>query len=96
LPGVQSAGAVHLLPLGSGDYAAPLTIEGRPLLDGQAQRIIDWRTVTPGYFETLRMPLNRGMPFTDAEHAAGERVVVASMAVSSISVGHEMVLQRVE
>lgn len=76
LPGVESAGAIHLLPLGIGNWGNPLIIEGRPLPDGEPPRAIDWRSTTPGYFETLRIPLLRGRLFTSREHEARERVVL--------------------
>ncbi len=76
LPGVESVGAIQLLPLAVGNWAAPLIIDGRPLAAGEAQRIIAWRSVTPGYFETLRIPLARGRLFTHREHEAEERLVV--------------------
>ena len=76
LPGVQSAGAIHLLPLGPSNWVNALLIEDRPLPQGDPPRQIDWRSTTPGYFETLRIPLVRGRLFGDQEDAAGEPVVV--------------------
>jgi putative ABC transport system permease protein len=61
LPGVQSAGAGSGLPLAyaSGDWS--FDIEGRPLLpNGQHPGRADWYVVTPGYFESLGIPLVRG------------------------------------
>jgi predicted permease len=76
LPGVESVGAIHLLPLAVGNWAAPLIIDGRPLAASEAPRVIDWRSVTPGYFETLRIPLVRGRLPTDRDHEAQERLVL--------------------
>ena len=76
LPGVQSAGAIHLLPLGLSNWVNALLIEDRPLSQGDPPRQIDWRSTTPGYFETVRIPLVRGRLFSDQEDAAGEPVVV--------------------
>jgi len=61
LPGVESAGAGTGLPLayGSGDWS--FDIEGRPLLaNGRHPGAADWYVVTPGYFESLGIPLVRG------------------------------------
>ncbi|HEX5046411.1 MAG TPA: ABC transporter permease [Gammaproteobacteria bacterium] len=76
MPGVESAGAIHLLPLGTSNYVNNLLIDGRPLPDGDPPRTIDWRSVTPGYVETLRIPLVRGRLFTAAEHESDERLVL--------------------
>jgi putative ABC transport system permease protein len=83
LPNVESVGAIHLLPLAVGNWAAPLIIDGRPLADGEAPRVIAWRSVTPGYFETLRIPLVRGRLFTDREHEAQERLVLINEAAAA-------------
>jgi predicted permease len=96
LPGVQRAGAIHLLPLGFGNWVNALIIENRPLAQGDPPREIDWRSTTPGYFETLRIPLLRGRLFTDREHEAGEQVVVINeTAASRYFAGEDPVGRRV-
>jgi predicted permease len=84
LPGVESAGAIHLLPLAVVNWAAPLIIDGRPLAAGEAPRVIDWRSVTPGYFETLRVPLVRGRLFTDRDHEAQQRLVLLNETAAAL------------
>ena len=64
VPGVQSAGATNRLPTsGSGVYV--FTLEGEPppknLQDARTASIV---TITPGYLETLRIPLLRGRDFS--------------------------------
>ncbi|HEU4617453.1 MAG TPA: ABC transporter permease, partial [Gammaproteobacteria bacterium] len=76
LPGVQSAGGIHLLPLGGSNWVGPLTIEGAPLANGEPPRGIDWRVATPGYFEALRIPLLRGRLFDERDREDGERVAL--------------------
>ena len=61
LPAVRSAGASTGLPLAnaSGDWS--FDIEGRPFAPGRRHSAAaDWYTITPGYFESLRVPLVRG------------------------------------
>jgi putative ABC transport system permease protein len=60
LPGVRSAGAGSGLPLAapSGDWS--FDIEGRPRIGTRYPGAADWYVVTPGYFETLGVPLERG------------------------------------
>jgi predicted permease len=76
LPGVESAGAVHLLPLGGSNYVNDLLIDGRPLPEGEPGRLVDWRSVTPGYIETMGIPLLRGRLFTAADHESGEPLML--------------------
>jgi len=78
LPGVVAAGATSMLPL-RGQFNFPMSIAGRPELSGEPQ----WHTVSPGYFETLRVPIVRGRTFTAADDAAGAApVVIVSEAFS--------------
>ena len=83
LPGVQSAGASHLLPFDGSNYVNNLLIDGRPLPDGEPPREIDWRSITPGYIETLRVPLLRGRLFTTAEHESAEQLILINETAAS-------------
>jgi predicted permease len=60
LPGVSAAGAANGLPLAvvTGDWS--FDVEGRPRAGDKHHGAPDWFAVTPGYFETLRVPLVRG------------------------------------
>jgi putative ABC transport system permease protein len=60
LPGVRAVGASTGLPLSvrSGDWS--FDIEGRPRNGTRFPGAADWYVVTPGYFETLGIPLRRG------------------------------------
>ena len=70
LPGVVSAGMVNRLPLGGVVQIGSIQFEN---VDAGEARLpsADWRTVTPGYFAALRIPLREGRDFTehDAEGA---------------------------
>ena len=74
LPGVRAAGATNILPL-SGNYdSRGIQIEDRPAPAGQAPSVQS-RSVTPGYFDAMGIPLLRGRGF-DARDAAGSPPVV--------------------
>jgi putative ABC transport system permease protein len=73
LPGVRSAAVVEAgLPLerGGNQY---VTIEGRA--DGAS---VDYRTVTPGYFRTLGIPLARGRAFGAGDVEGADPVAVVN------------------
>ena len=60
VPGVVRAGAVNQLPLSRSNSSSAFTIEGRPPLPKGQETDADWRPVTPGYLETMNIPLRRG------------------------------------
>ncbi len=71
IPGVQSTGAASGLPLAvaSGDWS--FDVEGRPLGTKKHSGAADWYAVTPGYFETLQVPIvdGRGVRASDGPDA---------------------------
>ena len=93
LPGVRSAGAVQVMPLRSGGYNLPISIEGGPDLEGQTT---EFRVVTPGYLESMGITLVRGRPIAEADDGDTEPVVVVNEAlVQKYFAGVDPVGQRV-
>ncbi len=78
LPGVESAGAIHLLPGTFGNWSFPTYPEGLEIQDGQAVPSINYRAVRPGYFRSVRIPLLVGRILQEADNADGEMVVVVN------------------
>src|SRR4029453_4836861 len=66
LPGVSGTGAISLLPLSGLLARVPFTGEGRAI-DSERVPRAQFRTVTPGYFETARIPLKRGRTFSERD-----------------------------
>ena len=78
LPGVQIASASQKIPLrGSGDNWG-MEVEGQPELPPSTTA---YRMVTPGYLETLGIPLRDGRMFTDGDRSSQEPVVVVNQAL---------------
>lgn len=77
LPGVESAGATASLPASGNIGISAFILEGEPepkqLQDARNMRQID---ITPGYFQTARIPLLRGRDFTPADNKDAPRVTV--------------------
>lgn len=76
LPGVIQSGAVNAVPLGVVQITGEVAIEGAPPVPGQHNPTIGWRKSTPGYFQTLGIPLLRGRDFTDRDDDRAEPVVL--------------------
>ena len=81
LPGVQAAGAVHRLPL-TGNSAIPTFVEGRPAPPPDEVPSVNYRAVSPGYFDTLQIPLIRGRLFTGEEGWETGGVVLINQAMA--------------
>ncbi|MGH9441080.1 MAG: ADOP family duplicated permease, partial [Thermoanaerobaculia bacterium] len=84
LPGVRSAALVSRLPLGSGNSTRSFAIEGRiypPSQDSEAQDP-DYLVASPGYFETLGIPVLAGRAFTDRDTESSPAVAVVSRTMA--------------
>jgi putative ABC transport system permease protein len=79
LPGVQTVGAVNILPLSANYDSRGIQIEDAPQPAGQHPSV-QARSVTPGYFEAMGIPLLRGRLF-DA-HDAGDAPLVVVISES--------------
>jgi putative ABC transport system permease protein len=64
VPGVKSAGAIGELPTARSGANYVLHIEGQPPVGGGELPPIDARSITPGYFETLGVPVLAGRDIT--------------------------------
>ena len=60
LPGVQSAGAINMLPLSTNMFRIGFNVQGRPPAPATEEQVLDVRVATPGYLETLGIPVRRG------------------------------------
>jgi predicted permease len=83
LPGVLSAAATCCVPLDSVDdyLIGDVIIAGR-LLNGRSHGSVNVTTVTPGYFDVLRIPLLQGRALAAGDKHASEPVVVVSEALA--------------
>jgi putative ABC transport system permease protein len=84
LPGVSSVGAVDVLPLGGGVRSATFVIEGRQRGLDQAPPHSDIRTIAPGYFQTMKIPLRTGRDFTEQDHADAARVAMIDETLAQL------------
>ena len=81
LPGVKSAALVNNLPLSGRRSSELYRIEGRPEARSMADAIVgDYHVVSPGYFQTLGIPLLRGRVFTESDGAGTPGVALINQA----------------
>jgi putative ABC transport system permease protein len=81
LPGVRSAAATMTVPL-RGAINRGLWLFDRPQPPPGQQYTIDFMIVSPGYFQTLGIPLVAGRAFTEHDTLRSSRVAVISMATA--------------
>jgi predicted permease len=81
IPGVQHASVTLTLPT-TGWAGAPVRITGRPELLLNQRPIAIIQQISPNYFRTLQIPLNRGRAFTigDKAGAPGVTIIDESLA----------------
>jgi putative ABC transport system permease protein len=76
--GVNSVGAIAELPLAGGTNSGSFEIEGLPPSQSTDGPHADWWEATPGYFQTIGIPLRAGRYFTDDDRAGNPNVVIVS------------------
>lgn len=82
-PGVISAAVARTYPLNeSAPFTSGFEIEGRQNIAGQPQPTFDFRAVTPEYFETLGVPLERGRFLSERDGPEAAKVVVINEAMA--------------
>jgi predicted permease len=83
LPGVESVAATATDPFRQWGFVNDVTPEERAA-DAPPSGLMQagWRSVTPGFFATLRVPLISGRPFADADRADAPRVAIVSQSLA--------------
>ncbi|HYO16407.1 MAG TPA: ABC transporter permease [Thermoanaerobaculia bacterium] len=79
---LQAVGVVSNLPLSDSEFMGGIQPEGFIPPPGEGNPIADWRVVSPGYFDTMRIRLRQGRLFSSVDHedAPGTVVIDKSLA----------------
>jgi putative ABC transport system permease protein len=81
IPAVSEVSMVSHLPFGGGNTSRPFWPEGVSLREGDVRQV-DFRRVTPTYFETVRIPLLAGRGLDDTDRADTQLVAVVSQSLA--------------
>jgi putative ABC transport system permease protein len=76
-PGIVGAGTTLNLFVPGSSYTTNVTVEDAPRPDGQAHAM-QFRRVSPGYFEAMRIPLIHGRDFSPSDTDASPIVAIVS------------------
>lgn len=71
IPGMQAAGAIHFLPIADGGPAINYFIDPT---DPETRQSSGYRVITPGYLETMKIPVLRGRAITENDRTGSELV----------------------
>ena len=82
LPGVQSTGLARTAPLGSSFAITRVAVKGHEDAPGLHPALVNFNTVSPGYFETLKVPIVRGRGFSAQDLVQEARVAVISESLA--------------
>jgi predicted permease len=78
LPGVTQAGLVSSLPLSMSSSLIPDVLTERELAEGGPGRVMKTTDISPGYFQTMAIPILRGRDFTSRDGQGNPLVVIVS------------------
>jgi putative ABC transport system permease protein len=93
IPGVQSAGLTELVPLSQDDMdRGPFVIQEKPRSD--VTLYADYRDISPGYFQTMRIPLLQGRDFAESDDQKHPQVIVIDQTLAREYFGTENPLGR--
>jgi predicted permease len=82
LPGVKSASLAAIIPMGDTSIGGEVVIPEIHPAKGQAHPNALYNAVSPGYFQTLRIPLLRGRDIEESDSATAPHVAVINQAMA--------------
>jgi predicted permease len=82
LSGVEKAGTISILPLSEGHSMSSHMVEDHPLPPNSLPPMLGTRFASPGYFETLGIPVIEGRTFDGIDPQRSEDSVVVSQATA--------------
>jgi putative ABC transport system permease protein len=77
LPGVDKASAIVPQPLSGDTFVISFEVEGRDIPKGEHPSS-HFRSVTPDYFDTMKIPVVAGRPFTERDTAQSAPVLIVN------------------
>lgn len=95
LPGVEAAGGISVLPLGAAMRSASrFLVEGQSVPADGARPVAETRSVSPGYFAAMGIPLLRGR-LLDAHDHASQNILINQALAEKFWPGGDAIGKRV-
>jgi putative ABC transport system permease protein len=90
IPGVRGAIISSGAPMGGGAQThSPFLPNGRSILPAGESAAVDWRTVSPGFFRTMGIPLLSGRDFSEQDTPQSQEPIILSRRAARIYWGDE-------
>jgi putative ABC transport system permease protein len=84
VPGMQDASMASSLPLGEPhDSFLDVSVVDRPAAENEAPRV-HYRKIDPNFFGAIGIPLSRGRPFNDRDHAEAPAVAILNRRAAGL------------
>jgi predicted permease len=93
LPGVRSATAAAMLPVGGGLWDRTVRVEGHPSQAGEPEKAA-FNAISPNYFATLGTPLRAGREFTERDTNSSPFVAIVNEKFARFFFGNASALGR--
>jgi predicted permease len=82
LPGVESASLAAWVPMGDTEFGGTIDVPGVAPAKGQPGPSALFNAVSPGYFQTMSIPIERGRDIADSDSASTQRVALINQAMA--------------
>jgi putative ABC transport system permease protein len=82
LPGVAAAGATTTIPFGNNENDSVIMAEGYVMKPGESLIAPHYATVTPGFFQTMRIALIRGRFFEERDNENAPPVIIVDQQLA--------------
>jgi predicted permease len=81
IAGVREVGGILNLPMSGYRYTWDFEVEGKPKPEG-VMNYADWQVATPDYFSVMKIPLEAGRLFSEADNERGEMVAIVNRTMA--------------
>jgi putative ABC transport system permease protein len=82
VPAVRDVAVGNIVPAMDSNSVRGIEIAGQPIVDRSKAPRVDYRLVSPRYFDVLRMPVIAGRAFTAADQKSSEPVAIVSASMA--------------
>ena len=95
LPGVEAVGAINDLPItGRSSINGGFSVEGKPPFNPGEAPVAEFRQVTPGYFESIGIPVLKGRTLGDSDLSKKPENIVVNDTFAKSFIGDDNPIGR--